>query len=73
MNFLGYGASVFMTLLTVAVWLVPLYLIVRFLRAFERGVDAHARIADALTARVDGGVDGSYPPDAQSGRTGSGA
>jgi len=39
-------------LLPVVVWLVVLYLLVRFLRAFERGVDAHERIADALTRQL---------------------
>ena len=35
----------------VVVWLIWLYLIVRFLRAFEAGVRAHERVADALTNR----------------------
>ena len=35
-------------LLPIAAWCVTLYLILRFLRAFERGVYAHERIANAI-------------------------
>ena len=45
MNF-GFG-SVFL-LIPVVVWLVALYLLLRFLRAVERAAYAHERIADAL-------------------------
>jgi len=52
MNF-GFGsASALVFLLPVVVWLVALYLLIRFLRAFERGVYAHERIADALTKQL---------------------
>ena len=46
------GASALVFLLPVVVWLVALYLLIRFLRAFERGVDAHERIADALARQL---------------------
>jgi hypothetical protein len=39
-------------LIPIIVWLVALYLIVRFLRAFERGVYAHERIADSLAKSI---------------------
>jgi hypothetical protein len=35
----------------VVVWIIWIYLIVRFLRAFEAGVRAHERVADALANR----------------------
>lgn len=37
-----------MLLVPIFFWLVSLYLILRFLRAFERGVRAHEPIADSL-------------------------
>jgi hypothetical protein len=49
MNFVLNGAPMLMLVVPVVVWLVALYLILRFLRAFERGIYAHERIADALT------------------------
>jgi hypothetical protein len=52
MNFGIGSAPVLLLLLPVVVWLVVLYLLVRFLRAFERGVDAHERIADVLTRQA---------------------
>ena len=54
MNFGFSGAPLLLLLLPVVVWLVVLYLLVRFLRAFERGVYAHERIADALTKQFAG-------------------
>lgn len=39
-------------LIPVISWVVTLYFILRFLRAFERGVQAHERIADALSSSV---------------------
>jgi hypothetical protein len=55
MNF-GFNAApaALVLLLPVVVWLVALYLLVRFLRAFERAVYAHERIADALTRQPPG-------------------
>jgi hypothetical protein len=50
MNFSLNGGSGFMFLIPVIVWLIWLYFIVRFLRAFERGVQAHERIANALSS-----------------------
>jgi hypothetical protein len=50
MNFSLNGGSGFMLLIPVIVWLIWLYIIIRFLRAFERGVHAHERIANALSA-----------------------
>ena len=49
MNLSLNGASGIMLLIPVIVWLIWLYIVVRFLRAFERGVHAHERIADALS------------------------
>lgn len=37
-------------LIPIISWAVSLYFIIRFLRAFERGVRAHERIADSLAA-----------------------
>jgi len=52
MNFGLGSAPALLLLLPVVVWLVVLYLLVRFLHAFERGVSAHERIADALTKQL---------------------
>ena len=52
MNFALNDGSMILLLIPVAVWLVALYLILRFLRAFERGVYAHERIADSLAKSV---------------------
>ena len=52
MNFGLSAAPALLFLLPVVVWLVALYLLIRFLRAFERGVYAHERIADALTRQL---------------------
>ena len=38
-------------LVWLGVWILGIYLVVRFLRAIERGVDAHERIAHALERR----------------------
>ena len=46
---MNFGFSSAFLLIPVVVWLVALYLLVRFLRAFERAAYAHERIADALT------------------------
>jgi sensor c-di-GMP phosphodiesterase-like protein len=56
MNF-GFGAfpAFLFFLMPVALWLVGFYLVLRFLRAFERAVSAHERIADALSRRSTGG------------------
>jgi len=49
MNFgLNAAPALLVFLLPAVVWLVALYLILRFLRAFERAAYAHERIADAL-------------------------
>ena len=50
MNWLFNGAPGLMFLIPIISWAVSLYFIVRFLRAFERGVRAHERIADALAS-----------------------
>jgi hypothetical protein len=44
------AASGLMVLIPVIVWLIWLYIVVRFLRAFERGVRAHERLADAIVS-----------------------
>jgi hypothetical protein len=54
MNFVLNGVPYLAVLLPVTVWLVTLYLVLRFLRAFERGVYAHERIADALNQSLRG-------------------
>ena len=50
MNFSFNGAPGVMLLIPVITWLIWLYIIVRFLLAFERGVGAHERIADAVAS-----------------------
>jgi hypothetical protein len=52
MNLSFNGAPSFLFLIPVISWLVTLYLILRFLRAFERGVRSHERIAEALSSSV---------------------
>ena len=42
------GFSGFVFLIPIAAWAISFYLFLRFLRVFERAVDAHERIADAL-------------------------
>jgi hypothetical protein len=54
MNFVFNGAPVLMFLIPIVAWAVTLYLIVRFLHAFERAVYAHERIADAFTRHFAG-------------------
>ena len=54
MNFSLNGASGIMLLIPVVVWLIWLYIVLRFLRAFERGVQAHERIAGALASSPQG-------------------
>ena len=44
------GAPGLMFLVPLISWIVSLYFILRFLRAFERGVRAHERIADELSS-----------------------
>ncbi|HTE45251.1 MAG TPA: hypothetical protein VK636_08430 [Gemmatimonadaceae bacterium] len=64
MNFSINDWPPFMLFIPIIAWLVSLYLILRFLRAFERGVDAHERIANTLakssrapsTSRFDEGA-----------------
>lgn len=46
MNFPLASAAPFLFFIPVIGWVVSLYLILRFLRAFERGVHALERIAD---------------------------
>jgi hypothetical protein len=48
MNWSFNGAPGFMFLIPLNSWAVSLNFIIRFLRAFERGVRAHERIADSL-------------------------
>jgi len=62
MNFSLNGASGIMLLIPVVVWLIWLYIVIRFLRAFERGVQAHERIAAALLSSPEAGR-GSSPFD----------
>jgi hypothetical protein len=50
MNLSFDGAPGLMFLVPIIAWAVSLYFIVRFLRAFERGVRAHERIADSLAS-----------------------
>jgi hypothetical protein len=59
MNFSLNSASGIMLLIPVAVWLIWLYIVIRFLRAFERGVRSHERIADALSSSRQAGRGGS--------------
>ena len=54
MNFGFSGAPLLLLLVPVIVWGVAFYLAVRFLQAFERGVYAHERIADALSKSFGG-------------------
>jgi hypothetical protein len=68
MNFSLNGGSGLVLLIPVIVWVTWIYLIIRFLNAFERGVYAHARIADVLSSSRPGGRGTSQlddrPPDA---------
>ena len=48
------GGTVLVLLIPIVLWFVAFYMIVRFLRAFERATAAHERIADALTKSVAG-------------------
>jgi len=50
MNWSFNGAPGLMFLIPIISWAVSLYFIIRFLRAFERGVRAHERIADSLAS-----------------------
>ena len=50
MNWAFGGAPSLMLLIPLISWAVSIYFILRFLRAFERGVRAHERIADALAS-----------------------
>lgn len=50
MNLSFDGAPGLMFLIPLISWAVSLYFILRFLRAFERGVRAHERIADSLSS-----------------------
>lgn len=50
MNFSFNGAPGLMVLIPLISWAVSIYFILRFLRAFERGVRAHERIADSLSS-----------------------
>jgi hypothetical protein len=54
MNFGINGAPMLFLLVPVIVWLVAFYLVLRFLRAFERGVYAHERIAETLSKSLAG-------------------
>lgn len=51
MNFGLNGWPTLFMIVPVVVWLIWIYFIVRFLRAFEAGVRAHERVADALANR----------------------
>jgi hypothetical protein len=48
---MNFGFSSVFLLIPVVVWLVALYLLLRFLRAVERAAYAHERIADALASQ----------------------
>jgi hypothetical protein len=48
MNFGMIGGPFLLILLWLAGWIFGIYLALRLLRAIERGVAAHERIADAL-------------------------
>ena len=48
MNFGMGGMPFLIILLWLGGWILGFYIIFRLLRAIERGVDAHERIADAL-------------------------
>lgn len=66
MNIGFNGAPMLLLLVPVIVWLVAFYLVLRFLRAFERGVYAHERIADSLSKSHGGPRSGSslgLPPN----------
>lgn len=51
MNFANGLPFSLLMFLPILFWIVGLYLILRFLRAFEEGARAHGRIADALEQR----------------------
>ena len=48
MNFAMNGAPFLFILFSFGGWILGIYIVFRLLRAIERGVEAHERIADAL-------------------------
>ena len=48
MNFAMNGFPFLLMLLWLGAWVLGFYIIYRLVRAIERGVDAHERIADAM-------------------------
>lgn len=67
MNWSFNGAPGLMFLIPLISWAVSLYFILRFLRALERGVRAHERIADSLapssSSRGKGAIDDREQPE----------